>query len=141
MEYNPFEEQEDGTLSPEETAENPAMSEAEEVPLEAAFAPGLQFNPTPADTQSEPEVIPVEEPAPLTQPFDLNVLEDPELDEPAYEAEVPTQMADEDLYSDAGDVESPADPEMEIAEEEPVYTPEPTLFRDQDFRDAFRGRI
>ncbi|MBQ7231597.1 MAG: endolytic transglycosylase MltG [Oscillospiraceae bacterium] len=107
MEYNHYDEQEESGFFPEEETDTPAFSES-------------VFD-APMDAQFVPEEA-ASEPAPAQQPFDLSVLEDPELDQPEEE-DIP---ADDDCET--------VDAE-ESCEEEPA--PEPELFRDQDFRDAF----
>ena len=68
------------------------------------------------------EYMPEEEMS--NQPFDLSVLDDPELDEEELpeEEEYPEEIPEEEYTGEIPDAE---------------YIPEPTAFRDQEFRDAF----
>ena len=101
------------TVEAEETAEPEETVEAEET-AEPEAAEESAATEAAEEAVSQPEEAPAEEQT-LTQPFDLSVLDDPELDDPEEEK----------------DSSKPDDAREDAPEEEKKP------FRDQEFRDAF----
>ena len=105
MEFDRFDGQEEAGIP----AAVPETDFPEQSPLE-----------TPVDAQYIPEEAVAETDSPsdgMDQPFDLSILDDPELDEPETSGE---EILTEEVY-----------------EEEPDFLEDAKPFRDQDFRDAF----